>query len=125
MIGRTALVVDDSAAMRQRICATLAVLPGLVLREASDGAEAWRLLAGGRFDILITDINMPRLDGIKLAALVRQAGPHRAMPIVVVTTEDSGADRGRATEVGVDAYLLKAAEPAVLVETVRGLLGRR
>ena len=103
----TALVVDDSPAMRRQVCQALAELPGLLAREAGDGAEAWRLLAAGRFDILLTDLNMPRLDGLKLAALVRQGGPHRAMPIVVVTTEGATADRGRAAEVGADAYLIK------------------
>jgi two-component system chemotaxis response regulator CheY len=124
MDAHTALVVDDSAAARQQVCAALAEVPGLATREAADGGEAWRLLASGRFDILLTDINMPRLDGLKLVALVRQGGLHRAMPIVVITTEGADADRRRALGLGADAYLLKPFEPGRLVEVTQELLRR-
>jgi two-component system chemotaxis response regulator CheY len=123
MTARTALVVDDSAAMRRQVRAALAAVPELATSEAADGAEAWRLLAGGRFDLLVTDINMPRLDGLKLVSLVRQGGPHRAIPIVVVTTESAEEDRRRAMQLGADAYLLKPVELERLAELVRGLLG--
>jgi two-component system chemotaxis response regulator CheY len=119
----TVLVVDDSAGARRHLCDALAAIPWLDLRQAGDGAEAWRLLAGDRFAILITDLDMPLIDGLKLAAMVRQGGPHRAIPIVVVTTESAAANRGRFEALGIDAWLEKPVEPAVLVEVVRSLLG--
>jgi two-component system chemotaxis response regulator CheY len=121
--ARTALVVDDSAAMRRQVLRGLARVPGLSAREAADGVEAWRLLAEGRFDLLLTDLNMPRLDGLKLVSLVRQAGPHRDIPIVVITTESAEDDRRRALALGADAYLLKPVTPAALAEAVRSLTG--
>jgi two-component system chemotaxis response regulator CheY len=120
----TALVVDDSAAIRRQVCAALSEIMGMDTHEAADGAEAWGLLAGRRFDVLVTDLNMPRLDGLKLVALVRQGGPHRAMPIVVITTEGAQADRQRALGLGADAYLLKPVEPGRLVEVTQALLRR-
>jgi two-component system, chemotaxis family, chemotaxis protein CheY len=124
MRALTALVVDDSPSMRRQVCQVLAELPGLLVREAADGAEAWRLLAAGRFDILLTDLNMPRLDGLKLVGLVRQGGPRPAMPIVVITTESAGADGRRALDLGADAWLEKPVDPRRLVEVVRALLRR-
>jgi len=120
----TALVVDDSPAMRRQICQVLAELPGLITHEAADGAEAWRLLAAGRFDILLTDLNMPRLDGLKLVALVRRGGPGQAMPVVVITTESAGADGRRALELGADAWLEKPVDGRRLIEVVQALLQR-
>jgi len=124
MPPRTALVVDDSPAMRQQVCSALAQVEGLATREAANGVEVWLLLAGGRFDILFTDLNMPRLDGLKLVALVRQGGLHQAIPIVIITTESAEADRQRALELGADVYLLKPVEPGRLVEVIEELLGR-
>jgi two-component system chemotaxis response regulator CheY len=90
--------------------------------EAGDGAEAWRMLATGRFDVVLTDINMPLLDGLKLVALVRAGGAHREVPIVVVTTEGAEADRDRAMSLGASAYLVKPVQATRVVETVKALL---
>ncbi|HSN93022.1 MAG TPA: response regulator, partial [Anaeromyxobacteraceae bacterium] len=82
---RTVLVVDDSPAMRRALCEALERLQGVTTVEAGDGADAWRKLSSAAFDILLTDINMPVLDGLKLVGLVRQGGPHQRIPIVVIT----------------------------------------
>jgi two-component system, chemotaxis family, chemotaxis protein CheY len=104
----SALVIDDSAAMRQQLCYALQRVLGVSPVEAADGAEAWRRLSAGRFDIVITDINMPLLDGLKLIALVRgDRSPHRFVPIVVITTEGAEADRVRAMDLGASKYLVK------------------
>ncbi len=118
----TALVVDDSGAMRRQLCTALERIPGVHTVEATDGADAWRKLNAAAFDILLTDINMPLLDGLKLVALVRGGGPHRRIPIVVVTTEGAEADRRRAMTLGASAYLAKPVQAHQVVEAVRTLL---
>jgi two-component system chemotaxis response regulator CheY len=119
-----ALVVDDSPAMRKQLCWALQRV-GVATAEAGDGADAWRKLSAGRFDIVLTDINMPLMDGLKLIALVRGAGPHQSVPVVVITTEGAEADRRRALALGASAYLVKPVQAPQVVETVRGLLGLR
>jgi two-component system chemotaxis response regulator CheY len=117
-----ALVVDDSGAMRRQLAYALRRIPGMSVVEATDGADAWRKLASASFDILLTDINMPLLDGLKLVALVRAGGPHLRVPVVVITTEGAEADRKRAMSLGASAYLVKPVQATQVVEAVRGLL---
>ena len=117
-----ALVVDDSPSMRKQLCYALARLDGVDTSEAGDGAEAWRKLASASFDVVLTDINMPVLDGLKLVSLIRQGGPHQRIPVVVITTEGAEADRKRAMALGATAYLVKPVQAPVVVETVKALL---
>jgi two-component system, chemotaxis family, chemotaxis protein CheY len=117
-----ALVVDDSPAMRKQLSYALQRVVGMAASEAGDGAEAWRKLSSTAFDILITDINMPLLDGLKLVSLVRSGGVHQRIPIVVITTEGAEADRRRAMTLGASAYLVKPVQAQQVVETVRTLL---
>ncbi len=117
-----ALVVDDSPAMRKQLSYALQRVIGMDATEAGDGADAWRKLAASSYDILITDINMPLMDGLKLVSLVRQGGPHQRIPIVVITTEGAEADRRRALALGASAYLVKPVQAQQVVETVRTLL---
>lgn len=117
-----ALVVDDSSSMRKQLCYALKRVVGMDTAEASDGADAWRKLCSATFDIVITDINMPLMDGLKLVSLVRTSGPHLRVPIVVITTEGAEADRKRAMSLGANAYLVKPVQATQVVETVRTLL---
>ena len=117
-----ALVVDDSPSMRRQLCYALARVGGMATSEAGDGAEAWRKLSSATFDILLTDINMPVLDGLKLVSLVRQGGVHQRIPIVVITTEGAEADRKRAMGLGASSFLVKPVQAPQVVEAVRVLL---
>jgi two-component system chemotaxis response regulator CheY len=117
-----ALVVDDSGAMRKQLAYALQRIAGMSTVEAGDGADAWRKLSSAAFDVVITDINMPLLDGLKLVALVRAGGPHQGVPIVIVTTEGAEADRRRALGLGASAYLVKPVQANQVVETIRALL---
>lgn len=118
-----ALVVDDSQAMRRSIMYALQRLGGVVCVEAQDGAEGLKLLTTqGRFDIVLTDINMPLMDGLKLISHVRQATDHRNVPIIVITTESAQADRERALALGASAYLVKPVQARTVQDTVRELL---
>jgi two-component system chemotaxis response regulator CheY len=118
----TALVVDDSAAMRKQLGWALQRVFGMSPMEATDGADAWRKLSAGRYDIVITDINMPLMDGLKLISLVRGGGEHRFVPIIVITTEGAEADRIRAMELGASKYLVKPVQSQQVVQAVRELL---
>ncbi len=121
----SALVVDDSPSMRQQLCYALQRSLGVRPVEAVDGADGWRKLATGRFHIVITDVNMPVMDGLKLISLCRTAGPDRRVPIIVITTEGSEADRDRALGLGATAYLVKPVRMHQVVEAVKALLGMR
>jgi len=122
-VGTSALVVDDSPAMRRQLSHALLRTLGITAVEAADGGEAWKRLAESRFDIVLTDINMPVMDGLKLIALLRRAGAHRDVPIVVITTEGAEADRGRAMALGASAYLVKPVQSQQVANAVRELLG--
>ena len=117
-----ALIVDDSASMRKQLFHALRRVGDLDAEEATDGADAWRKLTAGRFDVVLTDVNMPILDGLKLVAMVRAGGPHRATPVVVITTESAEADRERAMRLGATAYLVKPVQAQQVIDTVRALL---
>ncbi len=117
-----ALVVDDSRTLRRELGSALRRIAGLTVTEAIDGADAWRKLGAATFDIVLTDVNMPVLDGLKLVALVRGGGPHERVPIVVITTEAGEADRRRAQSLGASAYLVKPVQGQQVVDTVRALL---
>ena len=122
VIQRTALVVDDSAAMRRQLAHALERI-GVAAVEATDGADAWRRLHAAPVDIILTDVNMPLMDGLKLVGLVRGGGAHRATPIVVITTESAEEDRRRALSAGANGYLVKPVQGQQVVELVKTLLG--
>jgi two-component system chemotaxis response regulator CheY len=117
-----ALIVDDSDAMRKQLAYALQRIGGVSTVEATDGADAWRKLSSASFDIVLTDINMPLLDGLKLVALVRASGPHTRIPIIVITTEGAETDRKRAMSLGASSYLVKPVQATQVVEAVKGLL---
>ena len=118
-----ALVVDDSQAMRRSIMYALQRLAGVVCLEAEDGVAGLKMLTTqGRFDLVLTDINMPLMDGLKLISHIRRATDHQGVPIVVVTTEGAEVDRARAMALGASAYLVKPVQARVVLETVTELL---
>ncbi|MFZ5468965.1 MAG: response regulator [Myxococcota bacterium] len=117
-----ALVVDDSQAMRKSLMYALQRMGNVVCVEAQDGAEALRKFAEGAFDIVLTDINMPLLDGLKLIGHIRQDKKKSAVPIIVITTESAETDRARAMKLGASAYLVKPVQAPLVLETVKQLL---
>jgi two-component system chemotaxis response regulator CheY len=117
-----ALVIDDSQAMRRSIMYALQRLGGVVCVEAADGAEGLKKFTQGQFDLVLTDINMPLMDGLKLISHIRQGSSQNNVPIVVITTEAATADRERAMALGASAYLVKPVQAKVVLETVKGLL---
>jgi two-component system chemotaxis response regulator CheY len=90
--------------------------------EADDGVDGLRKLAGARFDIIITDINMPIMDGLKLVKRVRSDPVHQSTPIVIITTEGSQEDRQRALQLGANAYITKPIQAPQVIAKVKELL---
>jgi len=118
----TALVIDDSPAMRRHLVAALLRVPGVACAEAVDGVDGLRRASDARYDLVLTDINMPLLDGLKVIAALRARPEYAAVPIVVVTTESAEADRRRAMELGASAYLVKPVQAQAVIDTARLLL---
>lgn len=109
--------------MRQLLVAALSRVKQLVISEADDGVAALKKLANGRFDIILTDINMPIMDGLKLVKRVRTDPVHKDVPIVIVSTESAEEDRRRALSLGATAYLTKPVQAPQVIAKVRELLG--
>ena len=118
----TALVVEDSPTMRQLIVFALSRIRGLTVVEADDGVDALKKLAGGHFDIILTDINMPVMDGLKLVKRVRGDEGLKAIPIVIITTEGAEEDRQRALALGANAYITKPIQAPQVISKVKALL---
>ena len=118
-----ALVVEDSPTMRQQISFALRRIKGLEVEEADDGVDGLKKLSEQRFDILITDINMPVMDGLKLVSLVRKDETHKDIPIVIITTEGAAEDRQRAMTLGANAYITKPIQAPQVINCVKKLLG--
>ncbi len=117
------LIVEDSPTMRQLLIFALSRVRGCIVVEADDGLDALRKLAGETFDIILTDINMPIMDGLKLVKRLRSDAKHSDIPIVIITTEGGEEDRKKALALGADAYITKPIRAPQVIETVKGLLG--
>jgi two-component system chemotaxis response regulator CheY len=120
------LVVEDSATMRSLLASTLSDLGTAVeVTEAASGFEALRLLPRDAFDLILTDINMPDINGLELLSFVKGNAAYRDIPLIIVSTEGSERDREKGLELGADAYLVKPFEPDVLRRVATELLAKR
>jgi two-component system, chemotaxis family, chemotaxis protein CheY len=117
-----ALVVEDSPPMRKMIVFALSRVRELDVVEADDGVDALRRIAGTKFDIIITDINMPILDGLKLVKRLRADENYKDVPIVIITTEGAAEDRQRALALGANAYITKPIQAQQVISLVREIL---
>ena len=122
MSATTLLVVEDSPTMRQLLAFSLRRLKDCRIIEAVDGVDALKKLTTERVDLVITDINMPMMDGLKLIAVIRGNARTKTLPIIIVTTEGAEEDRKRGMELGADAYIPKPIHPSELLKTVASLL---
>lgn len=116
------LAVDDSRTMRDMIC--LALQPaGFTVHTADDGLHGIDVLGGIEPDAIITDINMPRMDGFGFIDAVRGQEQHRATPILVLTTEAAPELKARAREAGATGWIVKPFDPAKLVKALQMVAG--
>ena len=122
MSALTLLVVEDSPTMRQLIAFTLRRLEGCRILEAVDGVDALKKMTTDKVDLVITDINMPMMDGLKLVSHIRGNARTKTLPIVIVTTEGADEDRKRGLALGANAYIPKPIQPSDLLKTVTTLL---
>jgi two-component system, chemotaxis family, chemotaxis protein CheY len=122
------LVVEDSGAMRAWVRSALELLeigPSPVeVVEASSGFEALRLLPRGPWDMVITDVNMPDINGLELLAFMRSNDRHRETPVLLMSTQTSDRDRERGLKLGAAAYLKKPFTPETLRDEALRHLGR-
>lgn len=117
------LIIEDSPMMRQLLVFALARVRNLRVTEADDGVDGLRKLANAKFDLIVTDINMPIMDGLKLIRRVRTDPVHKDTPIIVITTEGSQEDRHRALQLGANAYVTKPIQAPQVIAKVKELLG--
>jgi two-component system, chemotaxis family, chemotaxis protein CheY len=111
------LAVDDSASMRQMVSFTLKNA-GYHVVEAVDGEDAFDKARARDFDLVLTDQNMPRLDGIGLTKMLRNTPKFKSTPILILTTESSDAMKQAGREAGATGWMVKPFDPAKLIEVI-------
>ncbi|MFO8072976.1 MAG: response regulator [Polyangia bacterium] len=116
------LVVDDSRVMRAYVRGALKESFDCTVVEASSGFEALRLLPRDSYDLVITDINMPDINGLELIRFLRESERHRRVPIVIISTLSSTRDHERALGLGASEYLDKPFQPEDIARAVGSAL---
>ena len=120
------LIVEDSATMRSLLASSLEELEIPVkIVEAESGFEALRFLPRDDFDLIVTDINMPDINGLELVSFIRKNEKYSDIPLVIVSTEGWERDREKGLGLGADAYLVKPFDPDMLRQVVIDLLAGR
>lgn len=114
----TILVVDDSASLRNMVTFTLKQ-EGYQVVEASDGKEALNKAQTARFDLVLTDVNMPIMDGITFCAELRKLPAFKFTPVLVLTTESSPEMKQRGKAAGATGWLVKPFNPEKLLSTIK------
>ncbi len=126
MSNKSLLVVDDSATMRQLLCMTLTRVDGITqsnITEASDGREALDKVRAGSFDLVLTDIRMPRMDGLEFIRSVRSELNDQTLPIIIISTKGADEDVQLGMNLGASGYLSKPVSMSRLKEMVATFLG--
>jgi two-component system, chemotaxis family, chemotaxis protein CheY len=119
------LIVEDSPTMRSLVVSALEELGGSVrITEAASGFEALRALPRDHYDLIVTDINMPDINGLELVSFVKRNAAYQGIPLLIISTEGSERDRLRGLELGADAYLVKPFAPDDLLVAARDLLAK-
>jgi len=117
------LIVEDSPTMRALLVSALEALDRPVkITEVASGFEALRELPRVAYDLILTDINMPDINGLELVSFVKNNAAFRSIPLVIVSTEGSERDRDKGLRLGADAYLAKPFAPETLQQIAEDLL---
>lgn len=117
------LVVEDSPMTRSLIVSALEEVGDYTIIEAANGFQALRKLPEVSPDLVITDINMPDINGLEVVRFVKQSENFKHIPVIIVTTEGRDVDKERGLRLGADKYLVKPFQPAQLQQFVQELLG--
>lgn len=119
---RRLLVVDDSVTTRT-LEKSILEEAGFEVMVAADGRDAWEILQRGRPDLVITDVEMPEMNGIELTEAIRKSPALRTLPVILLTSRESEADRSRGMTAGADAYLVKSAfDRSLLLDVISQLI---
>lgn len=121
-MSKAILVVDDSASIRQMVETTLKS-KGYDTTLAKDGQEALEKCQVRRFDFVLTDQNMPRMDGLTLISSLRTISAYRTVPLIMLTTEASDEMKAKGKAAGATGWMVKPFDPAKLLEIVAKVLG--
>ncbi len=120
---KNVLVVEDSKAIRSMIRVALEEIGGFFVVEAGNGFEALKTLPSRPFELIITDINMPDINGLELIGYVKSNPTYRGTPLIIVSTEKSEEDKKRGLALGAAAYIIKPFKKEDLVAMVMQVLG--
>ncbi len=118
---KTILIVDDSSGVRKFVMFSLKN-HGYRVVEAEDGQDALEKLSDEHADLIITDLNMPHMDGFSLIKTLRQSEEFTRTPIIILTTEEGAREREQGISAGANAYMVKPFKPAQILELVRQYL---
>jgi two-component system chemotaxis response regulator CheY len=117
------LITEDSPTMRSLLTSTIEILDGFEIVEAVSGFEALRLLPRDKVDLIITDINMPDINGLELISYVKNSPNYRNIPLFIISTECSEKDMEKGLALGADEYLTKPFDPLKLQELIIKYIG--
>ena len=121
-MAKIVLAIDDSASIRQMVSFTLKS-SGYEVTEAVDGMDGLDKAKGKTFDLVLSDQNMPRMDGITLIKSLRAMPQYKSVPIVMLTTESSEAMKQQGRAAGATGWLVKPFDPQKLIEVVKKVIG--
>lgn len=116
------LIVEDSPAMRGMLSSIISQLDDCEAVEVGSGFDAIRSLPRQQLDLILTDINMPDINGYELISFIRSNSNFEKTPVIVISSGGSSRDREKAVALGADAYVTKPFEPDELLEMIRGFL---
>jgi two-component system chemotaxis response regulator CheY len=119
---KTILIADDSPAMRALLVSTIEMLGDYRIVEASSGFEALRLLPREKVDLILTDINMPDINGLELISYLRSNSNYLSIPVFIISTEGSQKDLEKGRLLGANEYLIKPFAPARLQALISSYL---
>ena len=119
---RNVLIVEDSKAIRSMIRVSLEEAGGFFAVEAGNGFEALKTLPTRRFDLIITDINMPDINGLELIGFVKSNPEYKDIPFVIVSTEKSDEDKKRGLALGASGYVVKPFTKEDLMSMIKNVL---
>ena len=120
-MGKTILIVDDSSSMRQVVKITLKQA-GYEVLEACDGKDALAKLSGQKIHLVISDVNMPNMDGITFVQELKKIAAYKFMPVIMLTTEGSDEKKKAGQAAGAKAWVVKPFQPQQLLAVVSKLL---
>ena len=121
-MGKRVLVVDDSTSTR-KVEAFVLHEAGYEVVEAVDGNDALTKLSSTQVDLILTDLNMPEMDGIALIRAVRGGANHRLTPIIMITTESGDASKQQGKTAGATGWIVKPFKPEQLVAVLKRVMG--